>query len=130
MKSFNEIVSSWSKKKLIFIWVLMNLFIIAMMDLALFAQTTGELKDASWHKRLLHAEMAAIAQWIFIIPASRIGNRFLTAAQLGLSSFIFDFIGQIVTNLLWLKIPLPRDDWLAMALIIGAMYISVYNIFG
>ena len=130
MKSFNKIISSWSKKKAIFIWTIMNLIVIAMMDLALFSQTTGSLKDASWHKKLLHTELWAIGQWLFIIPSERIGNRFLTAPQLGLSSFLFDFIGQIITNIFWLKIPIPIDDWAAMAIILGAMYSSLYKVFG
>ena len=130
MKSFDKIISSWSKKKAIFIWTIMNLIVIAMMDLALFSQTTGSLKDASWHKKLLHTELWAIGQWLFIIPSERIGNRFLTAPQLGLTSFLFDFIGQIITNLFWLKIPIPIDDWVAMMIILGAMYSSLYKVFG
>ena len=130
MKSFNKIISSWSKKKAIFIWVVMNFIVIAMMDLALFGQTTGKLKDASWHKKLLHAEIPAIGQWLFIVPSERIGNHFMTAPQLGLSSFLFDFIGQIITNVFWLKIPIPIDDWAAMGIILGAMYVSVYKVFG
>ena len=112
MRSFNKIISSWSKKKAIFIWTIMNFIVIAMMDLALFGQTTGKLKDASWHKKLLHAEIPAIGQWLFIIPSERIGNHFMTAPQLGLSSFLFDFIGQIITNVFWLKIPIPIEDFI------------------
>ena len=83
-----------------------------------------------WHIKLLESEKWATAQWLFIIPAARLGNQFLTVAQLGLSSFVFDFLGQIATNIFWLKIPISIDDWTARGLILFAMYVCVYKIFG
>ena len=130
MKNFNKMINSWSKKKGIFIWVVLNLITVAFMDIALFSQTTGSLQQASWHKKLLHSELWAIGQWIFIIPSERIGNKFLSATQLGLASFLYDFIGQIATNIFWLKIPIPLDDWFAMALILIAMDVSINKKFG
>ena len=108
----------------------LNLIVVALMDLALFSQTTGKLKTAPWHRKLFTSEKWATIQWLFIVPMQRIGNKFLTAPQLGLSSFVFDFIGQIASNRFWLKIPTTVDDWSAMGLIIFAMYISVYNLVG
>ncbi len=112
------------------LWFVLNLITIALCDLAMFSQTTGKLQHESWHKKLMVSEAWATGQWLFIIPASRLGNKFLSATQLGLASFVFDFIGQIATNMLWLKIPIPIDDWVAMATIMFAMYISVYKVFG
>lgn len=99
------------------LWVVLNLFIVALMDLAMFSQTTGGLEHKSWHAKLLESEAWATGQWLFIIPAARLGNRFLSAAQLGLTSFVFDFLGQIATNIFWLKIPISVDDWAAMGII-------------
>lgn len=112
------------------LWFVLNLITIALCDLAMFSQTTGKLQHEPWHKKLMVSEGWATAQWIFIIPSTRLGNRFLSATQLGLASFVYDFIGQIATNMLWLKIPIPIDDWVAMALIMFAMYVSVYRVFG
>jgi uncharacterized protein (DUF486 family) len=112
------------------IWLVLNLFIVALMDLAMFSQTTGGLQHKPWHVKLWESEKWATGQWLFIIPAARLGNRFLTVAQIGLSSFVFDFLGQIATNIFWLKIPISVDDWTAMGLIMFAMYVSVYKIFG
>ena len=117
------------KAKGIFIWMVLNLFIVGFMDIALFYQGTPAMKHATFLHKLLVTELFATGQWLFIIPAARIGNNFLTAAQLGLASFVFDFLGQIVTDIFWLKIPITIDDWAAMAIILGAMYISIYKIF-
>jgi uncharacterized protein (DUF486 family) len=65
-----------------------------------------------------------------IIPANRIGNRFMSAAQVSLWSYIFDFLGQILSNMFWLKLPTTLDDYIAMVLIFTGMYISVYKVLG
>ena len=49
--------------------------------------------------------------------------------QLNLSSFVFDFLGQIATNKFLLDLPTTVDDYTAMVLILIAMYISLYKIF-
>ena len=130
MKSFNSIISKWSKKKAVTIWVVINLLIVGLMDKALFSQTTPQAVSAPWHKKLMTAEKWALLQWLFIIPSERLGNKFLTVPQLGLTSFLFDFVGQIVSNIFWLKIPITIDDWTAMSIITGALYISIYKVFG
>jgi len=118
------------EKKEILIWLLLNVAIIIFMDLAMFMQTTPNMKKAGFGKKLASAEFWATCEWMFLIPANRIGNKFLTAAQVSLSSFVFDFIGQIGTNTLWLKIPTTLDDYAAMIIIFGGMTISAYKLFG
>ena len=113
----------------IIIWLVLNLLVVAAMDAALFYQGTPGMKNASFTHKLLVTELFATIQWFGIIPASRIGNTFLTAAQLGLASFVYDFIGQIVTDIFWLKVPITVDDWAAMLIILSAMYVSVYRVF-
>lgn len=114
----------------IFLWFVMNIIVVILMDVALFYQGTPAMKDATFTKKLLATEFFATLQWLFIIPSERIGNKFLTAPQLGLASFVFDFLGQIGTDLWWLKIPITIDDWAAMIIILFAMYVSIYKIFG
>ena len=68
-------------------------------------------------KKLMATEFWASLQWLFIIPAARIGNKFLSAAQLGLASFVFDFLGQIVTDIFTIIFgnshsPSHREFWL------------------
>jgi uncharacterized protein (DUF486 family) len=103
---------------------------MVFMDLALFMQTTPEMKNASFLKKLLVAEILATIEWVFIIPSNRLGNTFLTAAQVALTTFIFDFIGQIGTNMFWLKLPTTIDDYAAMIIIFIGMAISAYKVFG
>jgi uncharacterized protein (DUF486 family) len=67
---------------------------------------------------------------MFVIPSNRIGNWFLSAAQVSLSSFLFDFLGQVLSNAFWLHLPTTLDDYAAMVIIMGAMVISKYHLMG
>ena len=113
------------RKQGIIIWLLLNLLVVAAMDAALFYQSRPSMKNASFLHKLMVTEGFATVQWLGIIPATRIGNKFLTAAQLGLASFVYDFLGQIATDIFWLKIPITIDDWAAMLIILSAMYVSI-----
>lgn len=113
----------------ILLWLVLNILVVILMDIALFYQGTPAMKNATFTKKLLATEFFASLQWLFIIPSERIGNKFLTAAQLGLASFVFDFLGQIGTDMFWLKIPITIDDWAAMIIILTAMYMSIYKVF-
>lgn len=117
---------SW---KLLILWLVLNILIAITMDLAFFVNNTKKMKGANFWQKLGVAEFWATIEWIFLIPSQRIGNRILTAAQLNLSSFVFDFLGQIATNFFLLKIPTTIDDYIAMALILLGMYFSVYKTF-
>lgn len=111
------------------LWLVLNVFIAGFMDLALFVQTKMP-KKSPFVEKLGASELAATLEWMFIIPANRIGNKFLSAAQISLASFLFDFLGQIVTNTFWLKIETTLDDYLGMVLIFLGMYCSTYKVFG
>jgi uncharacterized protein (DUF486 family) len=69
-------------------------------------------------------------EWLVLVPAQRIGNTFLNPAQLNLSSFVFNFLGQIVTNNFWLKIGTTLDDYVGMVIILLGMYCSKMQVFG
>jgi uncharacterized protein (DUF486 family) len=115
---------------LLLFWIFLNLAIMVTMDLALFMQTTPGMKDAGTIKKIMTAEFWATIEWMFVIPSNRIGNWFLTAAQVSLSSYVFDFLGQVLSNAFWLKLPTTLDDYAAMVLILGAMVISKYHLLG
>ena len=111
------------------IWLVLNIFIVVLMDLALFQQTTPIMEKAPFLSKLKWAELWATIEWMFVIPANRMGNLFLTAPQISLSSYVFDFLGQLVTNKYWLKIPTTIDDYVGMIIIFIGMAISAYKIF-
>ena len=115
---------------MMFVWLLLNVAIILFMDLAMFMQTTPNMKEAGFLKKLGVSELFATIEWMFLIPANRIGNRVLTAAQVSLSSFVFDFLGQIASNRWWLKLPTTPDDYIGMVLILVGMAVSTYRVFG
>ena len=112
------------------LWLFLNIMVVALMDLALFTQTTPGMKQASFLKKIGISELWATIEWMFLIPANRIGNKFLSAVQISLSSFLFDFLGQIVSNIFWLKIPTTIDDYTAMVIIMLAMYAAKAKVFG
>lgn len=111
-------------------WVALNLLIGLTMDFALFTQTTEPLKSASLPLKLISSEFWASIEWLFLIPANRIGNRFFTAPQLSLTSYVFDFIAQIWSNSVWLRLPTTLDDYISMGLILFGMGVSKFTLFG
>jgi len=100
------------------------------MDFALFMQTTPEMKDVSIYKKILTSEFWATIEWMFLIPSQRIGNTFLNPAQLAMSSYVFDFLAQIWSNIYWLKLPTTVDDYAGMVLILFGMYAAKFKLFG
>lgn len=118
---------TWNR---LIVWLVLNIFIVLLMDLALFQQTTPEMENASFPKKVMWSEIWATIEWLFVIPANRMGNLFLTAPQLSLSSYVFDFLGQLVTNKYWLDVSTTTDDFVGMIIILVGMFVSAYKIFG
>lgn len=114
----------------VILWIFLNIWIVACMDLALFMQTTFKSVDATMYNKVLTSEFWATMEWLVLVPAQRLGNTFLNPAQLNLSSFVFDFLGQIVTNNFWLKIPTTIDDYTGMILILFGMALSKLRLVG
>lgn len=112
------------------LWFFLNAMIGLTMDFALFTQTTPDMKNANIFVKILASEFWASVEWIFLIPANRIGNTFLSAAQISLSSYVFDFLAQLWSNYYWLKLPTTIDDYAGMFLILFGMFASKYTIFG
>ena len=111
-------------------WVFLNILVVLCMDLALFMQTTFKANEATIYNKLLTSEFWATMEWLVLVPAQRIGNSFLNPAQLNLSSFVFDFMGQIVTNNVWLKTGTTVDDYVGMVIILVGMFCSKMQVFG
>lgn len=111
-------------------WIFLNILVVLCMDLALFMQTTFKAEEATIYNKLLTSEFWATMEWLVLVPAQRIGNSFLNPAQLNLSSFVFDFLGQIVTNNVWLKTGTTIDDYVGMVIILVGMYCSKMQVFG
>ena len=112
------------------LWLFLNIMIGLTMDFALFTQTTPALKDAGILAKILSSEFWASVEWMFVIPANRIGNTFISAAQISLSSYVFDFLAQLWSNAFWLNLVTTIDDYTGMFLILFGMYASKYVVFG
>jgi len=100
------------------------------MDLAFFMQTTPGMKNMSIYRKLLSAEFWASVEWMFAIPANRIGNLFLNPVQIALNSYVLDFFFQILSNKYWLKISTTIDDYASMIIIFIGMVVSKMRFFG
>ena len=116
--------------QIVILWFILNVFIGLTMDIAMFSQTTGDGKNASIMEKLITSEFWASIEWMFIIPANRIGNAFLNPAQISLTSYVFDFFAQILSNTFWLKLPTSIDDYVGMVLIMIGMYVSKFKTLG
>ena len=114
----------------VFIWLILNILVGLTMDFALFSQTTKDMKDVSILQKIITSEFWASIEWIFLIPANRMGNTFLNPAQISLTSYVFDFLGQLWSNTYWLKIPTTIDDYVGMGLILFGMYIAKMRVLG
>jgi uncharacterized protein (DUF486 family) len=112
------------------LWLVLNAGVGILTDVAMFYQMTPAMEHASFWRKVLASEFWATLEWLILIPANRLGNTFLSAAQISLSSFIFDFLAQLWTNLYWLHLPTTPDDYVAMALIFGGMAVSSYKLLG
>jgi uncharacterized protein (DUF486 family) len=113
--------------KLIF-WIFLRIIVAISMIIALFLQTTPDMKDASFYIKLLSSEFWATIQWLFFIPSNKLGNTFLNPAQLSLSSYIFNFLAQLWANRYFLNLPTTIDDYTTMILIIISMIISIFKL--
>jgi len=114
---------------LVLFWLFLNIMIALTMNLALFTQITPEMADASVMMKILSSEFWASIEWIFVIPAQRTGILFLSPPQLALSSYVFNFLGQLWSNKFWLKLPTTIDDYVGMVLILFGMYAAKFKIF-
>jgi uncharacterized protein (DUF486 family) len=76
------------------------------------------------------SEFWASIEWMFLIPANRLGILFLSPAQISLSSYVFDFLAQLWSNAFWLKLPTTVDDYAGMVLILFGMYAAKFKVFG
>ena len=114
--------------KTVILWLLLNIMIVVAMQIALFAQTIDENKKESMIEIIISSQFWATMQWIFVIPAQRLGNLFLNPAQLAMSSYVFNFMSQIGSNAYWLKLPTMVDDYIGMAVILMGMAIAKFNL--
>ena len=112
------------------LWLFLNIIVGLTMDFALFTQTTPDMKNENIFVKILSSEFWASIEWLFVIPVNRIGNTFLTAPQISLSSYVFDFLAQLWSNSYWLQLPTTIDDYVGMFLILFGMYFSKFELLG
>ena len=114
--------------KIVGIWLLLNILIVIAMQIALFAQTTNGNKNKSMFETIVSSQFWATVQWVFVIPAQRLGILFFNPAQLAMSSYVFNFLSQIGSNAFWLKLPTLIDDYTGMGLILFGMYVAKFKV--
>jgi len=111
-------------------WVLLNILVVITVMLAMFLQTTFKGEDATIYNKLITSEFWATAEWLFVVPMQRLGYTFLNPAQMALSSYVFQFLGQLFSNQFWLNIVTTIDDYVGMILILFGMAVSKFVLLG
>lgn len=111
------------------IWLTLNILTNICTQIALFAQTMPIMENTNYYFKLLTSEFWASMQWMFALPAFRIGTNIMTIPQQFLAGYLINFLIQISSNILWLKKSIPIDDYFTMAIMLYALYISKYNVF-
>ena len=109
-------------------WLVLNLIVDALMELALFSQTRPRDKARTDLYKVLESQAWASLEWLFLVPANRVASSFLSAPQISLSTFVFDFAAQAVANRIWLGVETTVDDYIGMLLMLLGMTISVYRL--
>lgn len=114
----------------VLLWVLLNILVVVTVMLAMFLQTTFKGADATPYNKLLASEFWATMEWLFVVPMQRIGYTFLDPAQMALSSYVFQFLGQLFSNQFWLNVATTIDDYVGMILILFGMVVSKFALLG
>uniref|UniRef100_A0A6C0B0J0 Uncharacterized protein n=1 Tax=viral metagenome TaxID=1070528 RepID=A0A6C0B0J0_9ZZZZ len=114
----------------VIVWLFLNVIVAVAVMLAMFLQTTLKGGDATIYNKLVTSEFWATIEWAFIVPMQRLGYTFLNPAQLALSSYVFQFLGQIFSNEFWLHIHTTIDDFIGMILIFLGMAVSKFVLLG
>ena len=114
----------------VLLWLFLNIITSITVMLAMFLQTTLKGPDATIYNKLVTTELWATIEWLFLVPMQRIGYTFLNPAQLAMSSYIFQFLGQLFSNQFWLKIATTMDDYVGMIVILIGMAISKFVLLG
>uniref|UniRef100_A0A6C0JZR6 Uncharacterized protein n=1 Tax=viral metagenome TaxID=1070528 RepID=A0A6C0JZR6_9ZZZZ len=114
----------------VLLWVFLNILVVVTVMLAMFLQTTFKGADATAYNKLLASEFWATMEWLFVVPMQRIGYTFLNPAQMALSSYVFQFLGQLFSNQFWLNVATTIDDYVGMILILFGMVVSKFALLG
>ena len=114
----------------IVIWLFVNIVVMITFQLANFEQTRPDVVNTSILNKLLISEFWATLEWIFVIILARISYTFLNPIQMSLFTYVFVFLGMILSNAFWLKLPTTLDDYIGMIVIVIGMYITFTKLFG
>ena len=114
----------------VLLWVLLNILVVITVMLAMFLQTTFKGTDATMYHKLITSEFWATMEWLFVVPMQRLGYTFLNPAQMALSSYVFQFMGQLFSNQFWLNVATTIDDYVGMILILFGMAVSKFALLG
>lgn len=122
-----KIKDNW---KIVLFWIFLNICVILLLQLQIYMESRPGMKEELLINKIKKEEIFAILELIFLIPIIKVGMTFMTIAQTTLLSFIFLFISQIFADSILFEIPMSLDDYVAVIMIIGATYISLYRIVG
>jgi len=116
---------------LTYIYIIILPIISAFAGLiATFSQTLPFMKHSSYLYKLLTSEFWATINVLIYIPYLRIANKYFNPAQLILYVYFTSFAVQIFSNKYVFVGPIAYDDYVAIFIMLCALAISVYKVFG
>jgi len=118
------------KTKTLIIWFILNIIISTTGELATYLQINKNFVGKSFYYKVLLTEFFASFQWIFVIIYLRLSYTFLTPVEISLYSYLFAFIGQILSNKFLIKQTTYFYDYISMLLVLLGAYITSYKVFG
>jgi uncharacterized membrane protein len=116
--------------KYILLWACLNIIVIVLYEFALFYQLTPEVINRSFAYKLFFTEIFATLEWMFLIPAIHIGNKFLSVIQITLASFVFSMLGQLGANYFILNQAVELDDYIGIIIIFIGILVSTFKVIG
>jgi uncharacterized protein (DUF486 family) len=85
---------------------------------------------ASYLTKLVANEFWTSVEWMFALPAIKLGYTFLSMPQIILVAYLVGFVVQIFVDKFWIKVPVYLDTYVCMILMMVAMAVANLKLVG
>ena len=96
----------------------------------LFLQGRPSMINASYWEKLLYNEFWTVVEWLFALPAIRLGVEFISMPQIILVAYLVGFIVQIFVDKYWIIVPIYLDTYICMIIMMFALVVANLKLLG
>jgi hypothetical protein len=122
------------ESKLSFFTILLFIFYQAAAAICtfiiLFLQGRPSMINASYWEKLLYNEFWTVVEWLFALPAIRLGVEFMSMPQIILVAYLVGFIVQIFVDKYWIIVPIYLDTYICMIIMMFALVVANLKLLG